>query len=567
MSRSLLCPACNSPNDPADLRCRLCGAQLHRIVPVPTRRGSPQQRITSDATFGTIVDSSPPEPEDAKEEEPDTPVVPAPPLLAELRDRITSRAADSGQRFKPYGGGRARTAKTEEARKLVAKQLESAARAFRERRFDAAIDHLLKAIAKEDGDPRSWILLGEAYLRLERPYKAAVGYLRALELDPDNDNAWLGLARSLRAMDDLDAALVVLDRSVASNPAITEAWSERGIVLESLNRPVDAAKSFQKALELRPDHPTARVGFERLSPMAQEMVPVPPPETTPPPASAPETPQPERAGPSSVPSTPEEDDLPDFADLAEMSRPATTPPPKEGAAPPGRVRTFVDGLDEILGGGVPKGHVVVVEGSAGTMKSSLVFSILAHAASEEGRNGLYLSLHERTSSLLSQMGSLGLPLRVDRGSLVVIDPRAAKGLLDPRKDWLDAFQAAVDGIRGKRGLDLLAIDSLESLESLAQFQDPRRELLRLFEWLRDSDITSFVISETPDPTLQGGGVPRRSDQDFLADGVLHLAQHPLSDRSVERRIRVVKMRGTRHDAGYHALVFDVGNFKVARITG
>lgn len=546
------------------MRCRLCGAQLHRIVPVPSRRPNPQQRITGDGTFSALDEEGPPKVEDAKGEEPETRVVPAPPLLAELRDRIASRAADSGQRFKPYAGGHARAAKTEEARKLVGKQLESAARAFRERRFDAAIDHLLKAIAKEDGDPRSWILLGEAYLRLERPYKAAVGYLRSLDLDPNNDNAWLGLARALRSMDDLDAALVVLDRSVASNPAITEAWSERGIVLESLNRPVDAAKSFQKALELRPDHPTARVGFDRLSPMARETPPEPAPEAAPEPAPEPETPLAEPAELAQPTQAAAEDELPDFADLAETTRPAAASTSPVSAAQSARIRTFVDGLDEILGGGVPKGHVVVVEGSAGTLKSSLVFSILAHAASEEGKHGLYLSLHERTSSLLAQVGSLGLPLRVDRGSMVVIDPRAAKGLVDPRKDWLEAFQAAVEGIRGRRGLDLLAIDSLESLASLAQFPDPRRELLRLFEWLRDSDVTSFVISETPDPTVQGGAVQRRSDQDFLADGVIHLAQQPVSDRAVERRLRVVKMRGTHHETGYLDLSLSDGRFRVAR---
>ncbi len=565
MTRSLLCPSCNSPNDPSDLRCRLCGAQLHRIVPIPSRRGNAQQRLSGGGVFSALVDEIP-SPEDDKHEDVNPRVVPAPPLLNELRDRIASRAADSGQRFKPYAGGRARSAKTEEARKLVTRQLESAAKAFRERRFDGAIDHLLKAIAKEDGDSRSWILLGEAYLRLERPYKAAVGYLRALELDANNDNAWLGLARALRAMDDLDAALVVLDRSVASNPAITEAWSERGIVLEGLNRPVDAAKSFQKALELRPDHPTARVGFDRLAPLAREPPPEPAPEasTEPPALQAQSEGEPSEPAPS-PPEVEEENELPDFADLAESPRPASPPAPPEAAAP-GRVRTFVEGLDEALGGGVPKGHVIVVEGSAGTMKSSLVFSILAHAATVEGKHGLYLSLHERTPSLLKQVGSLGLPLHVERGSLVVIDPRAAKGLLDPRKDWLEAFQAAVDGIRGPRSLDLLAIDSLESLETLAQFPDRRRELLRLFEWLRDAELTTFVISETPDLTVQGSAASRRSDQDFLADGILHLAQHPVSEHDVERRLRVVKMRGTHHDTGYLRLTLSDGRFRAVRPT-
>src|SRR3989337_2108751 len=48
-----------------------------------------------------------------------------------------------------------------------------------------------------------------------------------------------------------------------------------------------------------------------------------------------------------------------------------------------RVRTFIDGFDELLGGGVPKGSVVLVSGAAGTMKTAMTFSILY----ENGKGG------------------------------------------------------------------------------------------------------------------------------------------------------------------------------------
>jgi len=468
--------------------------------------------------------------------------------LAVLTERLANRASSSGQRFKPYTAGRARTPETPEAKQTVARQLDSAARAFREKRYDNAVEHLLKAIAKDDRDPRSWVLLGQAYLRLDRPYKAAVGYLRALELNPQNDSVWLGLARALKAVNDLSGAREVLDRIVLVNPTLAEAWSERGVVLESLQELPEAAKSFGRALELRPDHRVAREGYERLAPDGAET-----------PAAA------EPLLPASEP-VPAEEDFPDFTDLAESPLNASVAEARPVAAQPhpARIRTYIDGLDETIGGGIPWGHVVLVEGSPGTMKSSVGFSILLQNAAHDGRHCLYFSLEERTSSILKQMGSLGLPLHLNRGSLVVLDPRAAKGLLRDHADWVEAFENAIGTIKAQRGLDLLVIDSLDALEVLAKFKDRRREIFRLFEWLRDLDITCFVITERPDWVIAGHVIQGRWDEDFLADGIVHLRQHLVSDLEVQRRLRVVKLRGTRHETGYLALVLDEGRFKVTR---
>jgi len=198
------------------------------------------------------------------------------------------------------------------------------------------------------------------------------------------------------------------------------------------------------------------------------------------------------------------------------------------------------------------------------MKSSLAFSILLHNATREGLHCLYLSLEERTSSLLKQMGSLGLKLEVPRGSLVVLDPKTASNLFGERSDWIEALQAGIASIKAQRGLDLIVIDSLEALEVLAKFKDRRREMYRLFEWLRDQDLTSFVITERPDWIVAGHVLQGRWDEDFLADGVVHLRIHMVSDLDAQRRLRVVKMRGSRHETGYLAMVLDEGRFRVTR---
>src|SRR3989441_7309869 len=126
------------------------------------------------------------------------------------------------------------------------------------------IDPLLKGFSRDDEDRRLWILLAEAYLRLNKPYKAAVGYLRALELSPKDDQGWIGLGRILGVLDDLPAAAAVLERATMLHPELVDTWVERGMVLEALQNLTEASKSFAKVLELRPDHRLAAVKRQEL---------------------------------------------------------------------------------------------------------------------------------------------------------------------------------------------------------------------------------------------------------------------------------------------------------------
>src|SRR3989337_667460 len=74
----------------------------------------------------------------------------------------------------------------------------------------------------------------------------------------------------------------------------------------------------------------------------------------------------------------------------------------EGA---GRVRTFVAGFDEAIEGGIPAGHVVLLAGPSGSMKTSLALGAVHHNR-REGTKGLYISLEEGRQSLLRTMERL-----------------------------------------------------------------------------------------------------------------------------------------------------------------
>ena len=233
-----------------------------------------------------------------------------------------------------------------------------------------------------------------------------------------------------------------------------------------------------------------------------------------------------------------------------------------------RVSTHIEGLDEVLGGGIPEGNVVLVSGAPGTMKTSLTYHIL-HSSALDGSRGLYVSLEQGRASLIDHTEGLGYRLDDTRGNLSVLDLSMLRKKMSGMTDqpWLDLFKLYAQGIRNSFDYRFLVLDSLDALEILAKFREPRREIFSLIRWLRDLKCTSFLLGELPTDRT-GGADPRRAayakhKEDYLADGILHLRLARQGEFGMQRQLRVVKMRGTRHDTGYHALVFDNG-FRVTR---
>lgn len=228
--------------------------------------------------------------------------------------------------------------------------------------------------------------------------------------------------------------------------------------------------------------------------------------------------------------------------------------------------THVKGFDEALGGGIPKGHTVIVAGAAGTMKSSLAFSILFNQALKRGRMGLYVTLDQNTGSLIAQASSLGMEYERVRKSLRIFDMAYIKSHTSRTKEqWMNMLYTQVKKLKKKLDLDFIVIDSLDALLTLGEIESKRSRVFRLFEWLRQLDVTTFVVCERPDFVIGGNVIQSKTVEDFLADGILHLRLHLVNDVDVQRRIRCLKMREANHSTGYMAVSWDDGSFNVTRV--
>ena len=211
-----------------------------------------------------------------------------------------------------------------------------------------------------------------------------------------------------------------------------------------------------------------------------------------------------------------------------------------------RVKTYIDGLDENLEGGIPEGHIVIINGASGTMKSSISFNVLYNKVIN-GSTVLYATLEQSSASIIKHM--VNMDFDMSKINLHIISDMSKiekdlKSIKSSKKSdqsgWLDAIKNLVTRVTGATDCKILVLDSLSALYALSEFKEPRKELFYIFEFLRTFNLTSFLISET---SFDKNDIAQFSVEESLADGIIRLK---LTERyrKVTRELSIAKMRAT-----------------------
>jgi circadian clock protein KaiC len=219
-----------------------------------------------------------------------------------------------------------------------------------------------------------------------------------------------------------------------------------------------------------------------------------------------------------------------------------------------RIPTHIAGLDENMQGGIPQGHICIVAGQSGAMKSSVTFSLLYNAVLYGETSGIYVTLEQGKDSLRAHMSNMGMNVddpRV-RNRIAIIDLSDLRVKLDEqgmssRIDWMGQLIKQLTSYRQSIGFELLVFDSLGAFFTLFKSENPRDDIFRLFEACRRLELTSFFICEMTGEDHKQFGV--YGVEDYLSDGVMHLTMERKGDE-ITRKLGVIKMRHTHHRLGY-----------------
>lgn len=227
----------------------------------------------------------------------------------------------------------------------------------------------------------------------------------------------------------------------------------------------------------------------------------------------------------------------------------------------GILQTHVEGLDAILGGGIPSGHLVLVCGTPGTMKSTLCFTTMYHNAVHGGK-GLYISLEQDGEHLLRSMVKLGMTEAHERVQVLDLAMlRRELGEKETKKDWVRMLLTVARHAVQEDRYTMVTIDSLEAFYALAGLENPRREMFHLFSHIKEIGVTTFFISEIP----IGSRSLTAYGEDFLADGILLLEHFDVGETDIQLRLRCVKMREMSQQHGYFAVHHDGNRFLVSQV--
>lgn len=226
-----------------------------------------------------------------------------------------------------------------------------------------------------------------------------------------------------------------------------------------------------------------------------------------------------------------------------------------------RAKTGIDGFDDILNGGLPVGHLYLLEGNPGTGKTTMALQFLLEGVAR-GERTLYVTLSESRTELEQTAMAHGWPVdRLNIAEMIPpeddLKPEAQYTVFHPSEvelsDTVAAIFRRVDEIKPQR----LVFDSLSELRMLAR--DPlkyRRQILSIKRHVSGGDCTVLLLDD--------GTAERGNDLQLqsIAHGVMQLETLDRDYGVNRRRIQIRKLRGSAYREGFHDYTISTGGVRI-----
>ena len=226
--------------------------------------------------------------------------------------------------------------------------------------------------------------------------------------------------------------------------------------------------------------------------------------------------------------------------------------------------TGIQGLDEITGGGLPRGRPTLVCGGPGCGKTLLALEFLIRGATLFDEPGVLIAFEETEAELKANVAPLGFDLaglirrkKIDVDYIHVEPAEIHESGEYDLEGLFVRLNHAIDSIGAKR----VVLDTLEALfVGLRNEAILRAELRRLFRWLKDKGVTAIITAERGREQMTRHGM-----EEYVSDCVIVL-DHRVNDQIATRHLRVVKYRGAQHGTNEFPFLIGAEGISVLPIT-
>jgi len=221
--------------------------------------------------------------------------------------------------------------------------------------------------------------------------------------------------------------------------------------------------------------------------------------------------------------------------------------------------TGILGLDELLGGGLPKGHVVSVFGGPGAGKTTFALQFLCNGATLYDESGIYVSLDETPQDIKKNMSAFGWNLEdlEKKEKLLLLDAslfkRISRVLKIPKDKPIttekgyslltlsNLIKGTVEKIDAKR----IVIDPMSTF--IFQYPDISERRLAVMDLLvtlrAKTGCTSLIVMDLRTSTLER----EYQLEEYLTQGTILLQTVSQTETGLTRVVLIEKMRGIEHD--------------------
>ncbi len=219
-----------------------------------------------------------------------------------------------------------------------------------------------------------------------------------------------------------------------------------------------------------------------------------------------------------------------------------------------RIKSGIEGLDELAGGGFPNETVNLLSGPAGSAKSLFGMQYVHNGAVEHDDTGIFITLEESRDSVLRAAYSYGMDLEglEKTGKLHLLDFGEIRTDIDMGQEvelGVVSFKNLRDFLTKliqKTGATRLVIDSISAIGLYYSNMDElRRELFAFCRFLKEQKVTSLLITEAVENQKT-----RFDVEQFVADSIISLGYENV-DGEYRRTITIYKMRFTKHEPYKH----------------
>jgi len=227
-----------------------------------------------------------------------------------------------------------------------------------------------------------------------------------------------------------------------------------------------------------------------------------------------------------------------------------------------KVKTGIEGLDILTGGGLPAGRTYLVAGESGTGKTIMSLQYVYRGA-EYGDSSVYITIDESPKHIVEDAHSLGWNLEklMDENKLLMVEftPLFADTMKIDAEKVLDEMKGLISQIDAKRlvidPIAPLVLRGTKALDQMAAQMVVRNYIRRLIVGLDDLNVTTLATSEIPTGTNR---LSRYGVEEFLASGVIVLRLRRINNNFV-RELYIHKMRGVNHSLNVCNFVIQYGN--------